>query len=396
MHLDLNSCFATIEQQANPCLRGKPVAVAVYPAPSGCIVAPSIEAKRYGVKVGMRVKEGRLLCPKLIILPPDPPKYRSVHLRLKRLLENYTDKLVPKSIDEFVLDFEGYPAFRLGMFNVAAEIKRKIKKEIGEWITASVGVGPNRFLAKTAAGLHKPDGLDEINGNNFKRIYTGLNLMDLSGIKKRNLARLNKVGVSTVLDFYDAPISQLRAAFQSICGYYWYLRLRGWEIDGVEFARRSFGNSFALPKPLVSPEDLSPILVKLVEKTGRRLRAAGLLTKGVNLRIVYRDRRYWQKSKTLVNSIFDSRDIYKTALDLLTKAPCRKPVRELAVSCFNLMPTDQIQLDLFDNVLKRERLVAAVDRINTRWGKFVIAPAKMLGTKDIAIDRIAFGGVEEL
>jgi len=141
MHLDLNSCFASIEQQANPLLRGKPIAVAAYTTPSGCILAPSIEAKKYGIKTGMRVKDGKLLYPDLIILPPDPWKYRHVHLQLRRLLENYTDRIVPKSIDEFVLDLEGYPAFTKGMMEIAREIKSRIKIEIGDWLTISVGIG---------------------------------------------------------------------------------------------------------------------------------------------------------------------------------------------------------------------------------------------------------------
>lgn len=146
MHLDLNSCFATIEQQANPLLRGKPVAVAAYDSPGGCILTASVEAKRRGVVTGMRVKEGRLLCPDLVVLSPDPWKYRSIHLRLKQLLSHYTDAIYPKSIDEFVLNFEGYPAYNKGMAMVAREIKQRIKREIGEWLTVSVGIAPQLFF----------------------------------------------------------------------------------------------------------------------------------------------------------------------------------------------------------------------------------------------------------
>src|SRR4029079_6897865 len=98
MHIDLNSCFATIEQQANRKLRGRPVAVAAYTSPRGCILAPSIEAKTYGVKTGMMVAEGKELCPDLLILNSDPPKYRDAHLRLKKIFESYTNSVTPKSI----------------------------------------------------------------------------------------------------------------------------------------------------------------------------------------------------------------------------------------------------------------------------------------------------------
>lgn len=140
MHIDVNSCFATIEQQANPFLRGKPVVVGAYTTPNGCILASSTEAKRFGVKTGMRIKDGKKLCPALRVLPPDPWKYRNVHLRLRKIISEYTSDFSPKSIDEFVLNMEGYPKLVAGnMQDVGKEIKDRIKIEIGEWITDDLG-----------------------------------------------------------------------------------------------------------------------------------------------------------------------------------------------------------------------------------------------------------------
>lgn len=395
MHIDLNSCFATIEQQANPKLRGKPIAVAAYVGPSGCIVAPSIEAKRLGIKVGMRVKDGRMIYKNLIVLPPDPQKYRNVHLGLKKIIADYTDKITPKSIDEFCLDLEGYPSFKKGMMNVGQEIKRRIKEEAGEWLTVSVGIGPNRFLAKTAANLHKPDGLDLIDKNNFLKVYSKLSLMDLNGIKSKNTVRLNNVNIFTVLDFYNAPISKTKTAFKSILGYYWFLRLHGFEIDNVVFNRKSFGNSYALPKHLITPEELSPILQKLVEKTGARLRKEGFKARGVHVGIVYRDFSYWHQGVSLPNYIFDSRDIYKGAFKIMLHSPYRKPVRELAESVFNLQRCENTQLSLFEDITKKENLTKAIDEINEKYGNFVITPARMMGMKEVVTDRIAFGNIDD-
>lgn len=396
MHLDLNSCFATIEQQANPHLRGKPIAVAAYASPNGCIIAPSVEAKRLGVRVGMRVKEGQMLCRDLIIRPPDPWKYRNVHLALRRIISGYTSDFVPKSIDEFVLNLEGYPAYQKGMFALAREIKERIKDEIGEWITVSVGIATNRFLAKTAAGLHKPDGLDEINKGNFREIYARLKLTDLCGIKLRSALRLNGAGIYSVDDFFRAPYPLLKAAFSSILGYYWYLRLRGWEIDEVGSTRRSYGNSFALPKPFKSVEELSPILAKLVSKMGSRLRHAGYRARGVHLAVTYRDHIFWHQGRTISRALFDSRDIYKEIIKLLVYCPYRKPVSQLFVSVFGLIRANTSQLALFEDVERKERLVKACDKVNERWGSFVITPARMVDTNDLVPDRIAFGGVKKL
>jgi len=396
MHLDLNSCFATIEQQANPLLRGKPVAVAAYTTPSGCIVAPSIEAKRLGIKVGMRVKDGKLLCPSLIVLAPDPWKYRNVHLGLRKIVSDYTQEFSPKSIDEFVLNLEGFPALQKGMCNLAREIKRRIRAEVGDWLSVSIGIAPNRFLAKTAAGLHKPDGLDEINKDNFVKVYSRLELTDLCGIKERNAVRLNGMGIYSVPDFYKAPFWKLKAAFSSIAGYYWYLRLRGWEIDDVAFARRSYGNSYALPKPFSSIKELSPILSKLVEKMGIRLRRAGYKAKGVHLAIFFRNGSFWHKGVASAKVLFDSRDIYQETFSLLVRCPYRSPVRELAVSCFNLSRDTSLQMELFADVARKQKIVEALDTLNERWGNFVVTPARMAGMNEVVLDRVAFGGVKEL
>lgn len=394
LHLDLNSCFATIEQQANPLLRGKPIAVAAYDTPNGCILAPSIEAKRFGIKTGMRIKDARVLFPKLIVLLPDPWKYRVVHLRLRKLLKKYTNEFYLKSIDEFVLHLEGYPAYKLGMHSLGREIKERIKAEIGEWLTVSVGIAPNRFLAKTAASLHKPDGLDEINKDNFLEIYKNLKLIDLCGISTQNAARLVSAGIYNVTDMYKATIPDLKRAFNSILGYYWYTRLRGWEIDDVTFARRSYGNSYALPR-LHTKQDVLPILTKLVEKMSSRMRKAGYLARGVHLSVMLEDYSYWHKGTATKRLLFDCRDIYKEAYRTLQEVP-NKAIRHVAVSCFNLEKPECIQPDLFGELDRNKRLIKAMDKVNERFGSFVISSARMMGTKTFIPDRIAFGGIKEL
>jgi DNA polymerase IV len=395
MYVDINSCFATIEQQANVHLRGWPIVVAAYDSPGGCIVAPSIEAKTYGVKVGMRVSEGKKLCPFLEVLTPDPDKYRFVHLKLKKILLSYSEKVFPKSIDEFCLDLESYPACRRGIFAVAGEIKKRIVDEIGNWITVSVGIGPNRFLAKTGAGLTKPDGLDEINFKNFLGVYKKLGLRDLCGISFANEKRLNRVGVYDVVDFYQASPEKLREAFRSVLADWWFLRLRGWEVDEVESERKSFGNSYSLPKPLSKPDDLAPILQKLVFKTGAKMRKSGFAGRGIYLLVIYRDKTYSRKSVTFSEKFFESGDIYKKAFEILSGF-CLKPVYKLAVSCFSLEKMDKIQMEVFSDTEKKLNLVKAVDRVNRRWGDFCLTPGLMMDTGKVAVDRISFGGTKDL
>ena len=397
MHIDINSCFATIEQQANPFLRGKPVAVAAFTTGKGCILAASIEAKRLGIKTGMRVMDGQAIYPKLVVLPPDPWKYRNVHLKLRKIISDYTNDFAPKSIDEFVLNMKDYSALKDSpMKQTAQKIKQRIKKEIGEWITVSIGIAPNRYLAKIGAGLHKPDGLDEINKDNFLRIYKNLKLTDLTGIKTANAARLNSAGIYSVMDFYNAPIWKLKAAFHSITGLYWHTRLSGYEIDDVEYGRHSFGNSVAIGANLSRIEDLSPILARLTEKMCSRLRAAGYRARGVHLILVYKNGSVWHKGRLMSRDLFDSKDFYKAAFRLLLEANPNTPVLNLAVSCFNLTKNEAFQLNFFENVLTRTDLVRAVDQVNERWGEFTVSSARSLGGAKVVMDRIAFGGIREL
>lgn len=394
IHLDLNSCFATIEQQANPLLRGKPLVVAAFTSPSGCILAASVEAKKLGIKTGMRVRDGKAIYPSLIVLPPDPWKYRNVHLKLRKLISGYTSDFSPKSIDEFVLNLKDLVNLKGTPLDlVAREIKNRIKTEIGEWLTVSVGIAPNRYLAKVAAGLRKPDGLDEINKENFLAIYSGLRLTDLTGIKERNAARLNSMGIYSVLDFYEAPVWKLRAAFHSITGLYWHMRLAGYEIDETEFGRRSYGNSVAIGRNLSKIEELSPILARLTEKMCSRLRSAGYQAGGIHLMIIYKNGSWWHKGRLLGHSYFDSRDFYRAGFRLMLEANSHSLVLNLAVSAFDLTRGPSNQLDLFEDMPKKENLVKAWDLINRRWGDFTVGTAKSFSGAKMVLDGIAFGGV---
>lgn len=396
LHIDLNSCFATIEQQANPLLRDRPIAVAAYNSPRGVILAPSVQAKKYGIRTGMRVMDGKKLYPNLIVLEPDADKYRHVHHKLKNILLRYTDDVHAKSVDEFVLNFEGAPLYKNHTSNdimlAGADIKHKIKQEIGEYITVSIGVSKNGFLAKTAAGLKKPDGLEEISEHNYLDCFSRLKLIDLCGIGYKSEERLNAAGIMSVLDFYNSSALYLKQTFGSIFGYYWYIKLRGYEIDDYIPTRKSVGHQYALPKPAKNLAELRPVLIKLVEKMGFRLRGYGFKAQGISLFLYFNDRTHWHKSKKTTTILFDSQDFYQELVALYLESP-KKPVKLISVTCFNLKKSGIYQLELFKDTLKHEKLVTHIDNINKRWGKFVIAPASIMSKEKYVPDRIGFGNV---
>lgn len=391
IHLDINSCFATIEQQANPYLRDKPVAVVAYLTDYGTILAASVTAKKMGIKTGMRISDAKKICSTTIFLLPDPNKYRYVHRQIRKILNKYSPEVVPKSIDEFVLKIvNGEPCLAgRQAWTVSRQIKHKIKEKVGEYITVSIGISTNRYLAKIASNLKKPDGLVEINKDNFLEVFSKMKLTDLTGIKERNALRLKRVGVNTVLDFYNSPIWKLKIAFGGIGGLYWYTRLHGYEVDNFKSIRRTYGNSYAPPKHLASQK--LEIISKLCQKTGFRLRRDGMGAYGVHLSILFRDGFYWHKSVKTKNLIFENKDIYREILELFKICPLNNLPRIIAINVFNLVSLKDLQLNFFEDEIEKFNLATSIDSINKKYGDFTIYYSRMIRDSKAVQDRISFG-----
>lgn len=419
MHIDLNSCFATIEQQANPLLRNKPMGVGAYTRDTGIILAASYDAKRLGIKLGTSVREAKRICPGFVTLMPDPPKYREAHKRFREVLLRYTDDVAAKSIDEFVLDFHGSLAVKAGrdLEDIGHEIKQAIKESLGEYVTVNVGIGTNRFLAKLAAGLHKPDGLDVISHHNLEAIYRSEDLLALPGINRRFKARLQAAGIGTPFDMYQASGRYLKDfVFFSKLGHQWHQRLRGWEVDKVEFNRKSIGHQYALEKRTADRDEIKRLLMKLCEKTGRRLRRHGSAAYGIDLSLRYAQSQdpdnqfarpagfgghykydYWHQSHKTAHPLYATLDIYRAAEQLLDGTRFMDKVSQLSVTVFNLQPCDPEQTGLFDEELHRtRRLAGAADIVNDRYGEFSVVPAVMANMSKTILDRVAFGNVDEI
>jgi DNA polymerase-4 len=396
MHIDLNSCFATVEQQAHIHLRHKPIVIAAYTSPKAFILAPSIEAKALGIKMGMRVWEAQKIYPQVVVRTPDAPLIRDVHIKFRTLLSEYSPDIAVKSIDELVLNFATVTRYHgTTLEAVGQEIKHRIRTEIGDWLRCSVGIGTNRFLAKTAASFRKPDGLTTITSQNALAIYQQLELIDLHGINVRYQARLNRQGIKTCWDFLHAsPHTLTHAVFKSVHGYRWYQRLRGWEVDDVSYGRKSFGQQYALGKKTADTEELRRIIMKLCEKMGRRLRRHHQAATGIHLALRYDDHTYWHQGVTFSEDLYATVDLYHKAMTLFGHQPAAKCVSLVSVSCFGLHNYQQAQLPLFATAsTKRVAVAQALDKINNTYGEFTIIPARMMAMDDTIVDRIAFGGV---
>lgn len=397
MHIDLNSCFATVEQQARVRLRGRPVAIVNRRTEHTMIVTASYEAKALGVKLGMKLKDAKKLCPGLVGLESDPSKYRHVYHKLLAIMREYSPHVTMKSIDEGVIDFAQAPmAIReRDLVEVGYEIKRRLKEEIGCAMRCNVGIGTNRFLAKMAASLHKPDGLDELTSHNIREVFAGLTLQDLTGIAARNEHRLNAVGIYTPLDMLDADMATLRLAFKSVVGEWWYQRLRGWEVDDVDYDMKSCGRQYVLERRDLTRREISQRLHHLVEDVGSKLRRQAKAARGVAVYARLYPSGHWHAHE-LSPLPFSSNDaIWQIAQRVFARAPAN--IRMISVTCYHLQHGTSKQLALFGDELAREQHVTwAIDELNQRYGERTLHSADTLDTGIYMRTKIPFGSTRYL
>lgn len=400
MHIDLNSCFATVEQQARPRLRGRPVAIVNRRTEHTMIVTASYEAKKLGVTLGMRLADAKKLCPGLVGLESDPPKYRYVYHKLMDIMSRYSAHVRMKSIDEGVIDFSESPKAitTRDLKDIGQEIKQRLYDEVGSSMNCNVGISTNRFLAKTAASLHKPNGLDEITHENLRDVFGSLELTDLTGIAGRMEKRLNAVGIYTPLEFLDADETTLRkVVFKSVNGTQWHQRLRGWEVDKRDFPMRSAGRQYVLERYKMPRAEVLQRLHHLCEETGNKVRSKGLVARGIQVHArgyTHEGRgwggQYWHARHMAAMPFFSNQAIYEQARQLFMGAPAF--VKEIGVTCYELSEPDDSQLHLFGDELAKDRAITgAIDEINGRYGKRVIHSADTLPTNAMMREKVPFG-----
>lgn len=392
MHIDLNSCFASIEQQSRPRLRGHPVVIVNRATEHTGIVAASYEAKALGIEALMKLRDVRRLVPDVVAIESDPAKYKYVYHKLLAIMQDYSAHVTMKSIDEGIIDFHQAPASiqQRGLETIGHEIKQRLAQEVGVAMRCNVGISTNRFLAKTAAGLHKPDGLDIITPDNLHRVLGDLKLTSLNGIAWRNEARLQAVGIYTPLDFLAASEETLRQiVFKSINGTKWHQRLRGWEVDDVPTKMGRVGRQYVLERFDLTHQEILQRLHHLCESVGWRLRKQRLAARGV---YVYAKSAagYWHACRVTALPFFSNKAIYELAKHLFLEAP--SSIKEIGVHCYELTNDEMSQLGLFADEIAHERAVTiASDDINERYGERTIVSADTIDTGIYVSQKIPFG-----
>jgi len=395
--VDLNCAFASIEQQHDPTLRGKVLAIAAYATDAATIVSSSREARDLGIKTGMKVFEAKAIFPAVIVREPNPPRYRDASDKLMNILERFSPDVLRMSIDEASLNVAGTPGLKkLGTEGIARAIKMAIREEIGECVTASIGISTSIWMAKQASNLNKRDGLERIDHTNLVEVFERLRLTDLSGIAEPSAKRLAKAGITTPMQFLRATQPKLRlAGMHAEVARGWGMRLRGFEVGAFETARRkSYSHSHVMAHATAKQRDLEELLMRLSDMVGRRMRASHRRGWIVSVGVVYRpDPGHFSRQAKQPQPVATGDEIYQAALKLLAARDPRLTVGTLGVGVSGLLDADSGQLDLFAPAVppRADRLEAAVDRIRDRFGEDAVQRSRLLGRARVVRDRIAFG-----
>jgi DNA polymerase-4 len=396
MHIDLNSAFASAEQQAWPSLRNRPMGVTNRLSKECCVIAASYEAKALGIRVGTRLREARSICPDFIMLETDPTKYTHMYKGLINIMNDYSSNIKMKSIDEGVIDFHPkYSSEKRSLIDVGYEIKQRVYHDLGKYMRINVGIGPNRFLAKMAAGWHKPDGLDVLDHKNLINFYKSIELEDITGIADAFGARLRAHGIATPMEFLEANEELLwKRVFKSINGHYWKLRLTGFEIDDQPTKLGMVGRQWVLKKPSNDDAWLRSCLHFLTTTAGIKLRYRNVAARGVCIWVSFNAGGGWSDKKMLHCTFYTDADIWLHVSRLFDHRPKHMVIRTMGLYLYELTPSTKSQLSMFDDVTKAGDLTTCVDEINDFYGHFTLFTADTLtGTKNVR-QKIPFGGTE--
>jgi DNA polymerase-4 len=399
MHIDLNSAFATTEQQARPSLRGRPIGVTNRISKNCCVIAASIEAKALGIKVGMSLSEAKDIVPDFVILESDPPKYHYVYQTLVKIMASYSPKYQMKSIDEGIIDFTGTRGNvnQRSLESIGYEIKQRFRDELGEWMRINVGIAPSQFLAKQAAGWHKPDGLDVLDHTNLLNYYRSISLTDISGIAARFEARLHAAGIFTPEQFARADPWYLRKrVFNSITGEYWHRRLLGFEIDDYKTKLGLIGRQWVLSEKTSDEKKLFSYLHHLSEATGKKLRFKNADARGILVWAQFQNGESFVGRKMFKTVFYSDAEIYRRALLVFNTRPRGAGVTSMGVSCYQISPSNRAQQSMFDEVERVTRTTEAIDEVNERYGGYMIHAANSLLGKQTIKAKIPFGSTAYL
>ncbi len=393
LYLDLNSYFASVEQAEHPELQGRPVAVVPMLADTTCCLAASYPAKSRGVRTGTSIRDARRMCPGIVFVKADHRKYVRYHKRIVETVDTHLPVKKVLSIDEMACELIGRECDERFIRNKAAELKRAIAA-ISPALTCSIGVASNRYLAKVASDMQKPDGLTILHQHELIERLAVLEPRDFPGVGPRMEERFHARGCYTAKHLFSLSAREMEGIWGGVVGQRFFDLIRGQNLPEEDHERSSISHSKVLPPDARSHAAAWPVAVRLLSKACVRLRSEGLYAKDLWLSIKFLDRdpakRKWHRRVRC----FETRDSLHL-IEELEKAWREVPVRAIlrvGVALSGLVPEQQHQMSLFEDE-KREALMSTLDAVNGKFrdgAVFVADSYRALGTatNSIAFQRI--------
>ena len=392
--VDMDAFFASVEQAHHPQLRGRPLIVCGDPSRRGVVTAASYEARPFGVRAGMPLAEARRLCPDAEYVEGNPEKYVALSLRLLDLYLNFTPDVEPFSVDEAFVGLDR----RLSL-EEASTVARRIQQEIDErfQLGASIGVGPNKLIAKMASGVNKPRGLTALDEDGFCRAFWSRDVQEMWGVGPRLAERMRSLGIETVGGLAHAPEVTLKAAFGVIGP---QLRKAAWGRDDTPLVpytqgvdAKSTGHEVTLERDSRDPTFLDGTLLRLSDQVGRRLRGEGYVGRTVTLKLRNEKFETITRQRALAGSTADHQRIYEVARALFAEYWRGDAVRLIGVSVSRLARSGGAdQVELFEGDRRDRKLTEALDGIRDRLGEASVVPAGSL-THRHELGHVPFGAL---
>lgn len=392
LFVDLNSYFASVEQEINPQYRGKPLAVIPTQAETTSAIAASIEAKKFGVKTGTMVRDARLMCPGIIFVEANHKKYVEYHNRIVKAVESCHPVHAIMSIDEVALKLGGRDQQLENALALADQIRKKIF-EVGSQLRCSIGVSTNKLLSKVASDMQKPNGLTVILKKDIPQKLLPLKLRDFPGIGERMEDRLRLKGILTVQDLYNQEELSMKNIWGGIVGQRYYHWIRGTDLEeGAKGLTKSLNRSHVLAPELRNEKGAFGIAQKLLHKAGLAMRRENYWARGMYVSIRFVDRSKWS-DEVRMDDCQDVHGLNQTLQSLWKNRRPGSPMK-ISVTLFNLISDDERTLSFFETE-NRSKLSHAMDALNLKYGKNLVYLAGMHETKKGAPTRIAFSNIPD-
>jgi DNA polymerase-4 len=377
LHIDMDAFFISVEQRDNPSLRGKPAAVCGSLSRS-VVTSATYEARPFGIRAGMSTQEAKRRCPELILVEGDHSKYTETAARIFSILKDYTPLVEVASIDEAYLDITESQLLFKSFLHIAQSIKNRIREK--EQLTCSIGIAPNKLLAKLGSNLQKPDGFVLIQKEKVEEILRDLPVSKLYGIGPKLTEELNSMGIFTCGQLGKFPVPLLSKRFGVIGERLHEMGLGSDDSPVVPFDEegdaKSISHSVTLEEDTSDPTMLRKVLLQLSERVSRRMRKDGFYGRRIVLTVRYSDFYTFSKQKTISKWVNSGNEIFRQAFEIYESISHPKPIRLLGVGV-SLLKKEWCQLDLFERKDKKEKMLKAVDRVNQRFGDWTLTWATL-------------------